>query len=191
MAGQIRFSPHLLLLKHYRVDIKFALSGKNCRRGQSSIKMRVVRKSVRGFTVVETVVTLTIIAVLAAIAIPITQSQLRLHRLDVTASIIGNKLMEARMDAIKRNLRSRLLVTTAGTAQVQWLDSGGNATNIGTAEAFPPDIVLVSGSDITIVFDSMGRTTAVQTFTISDTQTDSRKDVSVSLAGKVTVGAMY
>lgn len=57
----------------------------------------------KGFNLSELIVVLLIISILIVVVLPQIIRQLQLYRLDTSVSVIGNKQMETRMNAIKRN----------------------------------------------------------------------------------------
>ena len=157
---------------------------------QDSIKSR--KNPPSGFSLLELIIVLVVLGVLASIAVPITMQRIQLHRLDSSVSMISSKLMEARMDAIKRNRTSRLRIDIMeGTAQIRSTDNVGQPITVGFAELLPQNVVLEAADSIEISFDSMGRVAGTQTVTILETYSSRRKTISVSPAGKITVGQMY
>ena len=146
-----------------------------------------------GFTINELLIVLLIISVLVAIALPNGLRQLQLYRLETSVSNISNKLSQARMNAIKRNRSSWLRVDpTARTVQVRSTDTSGTTTDVGYPELLPKGVSFATTSATEIAFDSMGRySSGTQSLTIIDNDSRSRKDITISPAGKVSVGPMY
>ena len=146
-----------------------------------------------GFSLPELMVVLLIISILFVIALPQSIRQLQLYRLNTSVSAIGGKLMETRMNAIKRNRTTWLrLDKTAKTAQIKSTNAAAENIDISFPERFPQGMILDAPDSIDISFDSMGRLTGgTQTITIKETNSNKRKNITISPAGKITVGQMY
>jgi Tfp pilus assembly protein FimT len=148
----------------------------------------------RGFSLIEIVIVGAIILAIAVIAVPKSIQSLRAYRLATAVSMTNEMLMDARMDAIKRNRTSWLTVDkVAKTAQVHTTDGVGATINVGFAQNLPQGVNLVSTlNSIDLGFDSLGRCSAgTQTFTISESGSGLKQDITISPAGKITVSAMY
>jgi Tfp pilus assembly protein FimT len=146
-----------------------------------------------GFSLQEIIIVLLIVLILLVLAIPGTIRTLQLYRLDTSVSVIANKLMETRMNAIKRNRTTWLrLDKTAGTAQIRSTNSAGQTIDVNYSERLPQGTVLDESDSIEISFDSIGRSsTGTQTFTIQENNSSKRKDITISPAGKISVSSMY
>lgn len=146
-----------------------------------------------GFSLVEILVVVAVVTIVAAITIPGVMGHLRVYRLDTAVSIISNKVREARMDAIKRNRVSTLrLDLAARTAQIRSTDNAGLEIDVGFPQRLPQNVILNAVGTVNISFDSLGRLPAgAQTFTIQETNSTMRKNISISPAGRVIVGPMY
>ena len=146
-----------------------------------------------GFSLPELIIVLLVISILVVIALPKTIRQLQLYRLDTSVSVIGNKLMETRMNAIKRNRTAWLrLNKVAKTTQIKSTNSVGATIDVGFPERFPQGMDLDAYNSIDISFDSMGRlSTTAPTITILETNSNKRKNITISPAGKISVGQMY
>ena len=151
------------------------------------------RKGQRGFSIIELVVVLAIIIALVAMAVPKTIETLRTYRLTTAVSMTSAMLNDARMSAIKRNRTTWLtLDRTAKTVQVRSTDDAGNPIDVGFPQKFPQAVNVNGTTSIDVSFDSLGRSSSgTQTFTIVEASSNLRKDITVSPAGKVSVGAMY
>ncbi len=79
------------------------------------MRLRSGAKGGSGFTVIELVVTLAIIAILVAFAVPSFLSYLPKWRLEGASNSIGHIFSEARFEAIKRNRPVLVLINGAGT----------------------------------------------------------------------------
>jgi len=141
----------------------------------------------RGFTIVELVVALTILIVLAAIAIPNVQGVLDSYRLQSATSLVASKLGEARIQALKRNRETWLhLDSASGLVQVQTTAPGGKIVDVGPAGLLPQGVRFVSPAP-TLAFDSVGRPTnpPPRTIEVEIVRTQARRAVTVSPSGTV------
>ena len=147
-----------------------------------------VRKSEKsGFSVVELLVVMAIIAIVSMIAIPNVQAALETHRLHGSAYMIASKLMEARSNALKRN-RDCSLQILAVERQVQVQTAGvGGPIDVGGPGFLSGGVNFVA-PPAGIFFDSMGRPAnpPPQTLTL---QSPSGRQVTVTVAptGRVRV----
>lgn len=150
-------------------------------------------KTQNGFSLSELLIVVSIIAILVTLTLPNGIRQLQLYRLDTSVSVISNKLMETRMDAIKRNRTSWLRIDkTAKTAQIRTTNSAGATIDVGFPESFPQGLDLDATNSVEISFDSMGRLSpGASSFILREINSNKRKNVSVSASGKTVVGQMY
>ncbi len=156
-------------------------------------KKEVKSMKQKGFSIPELIIVLLIISILVVMALPQSIRQLQLYRLDTSVSVIGNKLMETRMNAIKRNRTTWLrLDKVAKTTQIRSTNPAGETIDVGFPERFPQGMALDAGNSIEIRFDSMGRlSTTAPTITIKETNSNKRKNITISPGGKISVGQMY
>jgi hypothetical protein len=97
------------------------------------------------------------------------------------------------MTAIKRNRTAWLrLDKTARTVVIRSTNSDGATIDVAMSENFPTGMILDESDSVEIRFDSFGNSTAgAQTFTLQESNSNKRKDITVSPAGKISVGNMY
>lgn len=153
-----------------------------------------------GFTLIELMVTISVAAILLALATPSFQSLLISNRISAQTNDLVSDLAFARSEAIKRGARvtacSANTPTTcgAGTGWTQgWIvfvDSGtaGDATGdtiLRTHEAIRGNNALTSTVNHFISYFPSGTIDAAKTFTLCHTATRGRT-VDVSLTGRVT-----
>ncbi len=150
-----------------------------------------MQRNQRGFSLVELVVAVTVILILTAIAIPNINQTMESYRLETSASAIVGKLMDARINAIKRNRPAWLAINlAAGSSQVQIANPAPPppAANLGTLELLPRGLVFVNPpTPAQITFDSLGRIVAPQTVRLQVVRSGQQKTITVSPTGKVTV----
>ena len=91
-----------------------------------------------GFTLIELLVTLTVAAILLAVAVPSFQSMMLSSRLSTSANAVANALSLARSEAVKRNQE----VNFSNAAAVK---SADNSVTYAAAPTVPSGIQKVSG----------------------------------------------
>ena len=122
-------------------------------------------KFVTGFSLIEMMVVVSIIAILAAIAIPSFQSLIRNQRVKSSSYELFTSLMVARSEAIKRNADITVTPITAGSWQDGWQISAGT-TAIKNQEALKG--IAVSSAPTSLTYKRTGRlSSAMASFQIS------------------------
>ncbi len=143
-------------------------------------------KKNRGFSLLELLIVVVIASALLLLLVPNVSPTLQIWRLDGSASMIHNKVMEARMNAIKRNRQAWLSIdSTAGQVQVQTTDDTPVTINVGDPGLLQQRVTFQTGAPNEVRFDSMGRPTAARTIVIETT--DRSKTIIISAMGRVTV----
>lgn len=118
------------------------------------------RRPALGFTLVELMVTVAILAIMMAIAVPSLQNLLNGNRLEGKASELASAIRLARMEAMKRGPGARVTVTpnTASTWTAGWTvfvddstDANGGVSPAGASvlqvtEALPSSVTVSSGA---------------------------------------------
>ena len=80
----------------------------------------------RGFSIVELVVSLSVMLILTAIAIPSLMRSLRAYQLNDAATRLSAMLKFARFEAVRRNTQVNFLMQASGTGYLVGTDSNGN-----------------------------------------------------------------
>jgi Tfp pilus assembly protein FimT len=142
-----------------------------------------------GFGLLEIFVVAAIVLAVLLLTIPSVIRTLDIYSLDVSAAMLKGKLLEARINAVKRNRQSWLSVnTTDGTVIVQSTEGSPAVTvDVGTAGWLSDGVSFISGTPSQVTFDSLGRPTSPQTVTLRASQSSLQRVVSVSVSGKVSV----
>lgn len=95
-----------------------------------------------GFSLVELAVSLTVILIISAVAIPVIVRTLRVYQLNSTASQLSGMLKFTRFEAIRKNSNVRCQIVQSGSDWLVWADSNGNGVRDGAEPA-----MVVTGSD--------------------------------------------
>jgi type IV fimbrial biogenesis protein FimT len=83
------------------------------------------RSATAGFSMVELVVSICVMLVLTALAIPSLMHSLRTYQLNETAASVSDMLKFTRFEAVRRNKQISLQVSQSGTSWIVWTDSLG------------------------------------------------------------------
>lgn len=124
----------------------------------------------RGFTLVELLVTVTVLALLAAVAVPSFQNLIRENQLTATANDLVASLLMARSEAVRRESEARVSAN-GGDWSTGWIVEAENPTTLqfNTISSFSPsssDFVITAvgaTADAPIRFNSNGRSIASYT----------------------------
>jgi prepilin-type N-terminal cleavage/methylation domain-containing protein len=152
-----------------------------------------LRSREHGFSVMELLIVVFILLVLMAAALPSVNRTIQLWRLETSTAMVVAKIADARMNSIKRNRPSWLLINAgAGTIQVQSTNPATNAVmNIGAAEQVRRGVNLVAPTPANVTFDSLGWPTGgvAQTIRLQNAANagNDQKNVNISVTGRVTV----
>jgi type IV fimbrial biogenesis protein FimT len=138
------------------------------------------RTAAAGFSVVELVVSMSVMMILTAIAIPTFMRSLRTYQLNDAATRLASMLKFTRFEAVRRNTQVKFLMKASGTGYLVGTDSNGDgtlqntekqeliagfATVISSGAPAPAAILTalntsslttVSGDGATIAFDARG-----------------------------------
>lgn len=137
--------------------------------------MRNTPTSIRGFTLIELIVTLSVATILVSIAIPNYQTFVMSNRMSSQANNLITAFGLARSEAVKRALNVTVCASSDGATCVGgwadgWIvrDTGGV---IRVQQALGGATTLTGGADVasTITFTSGGRTTIPTTATAATT----------------------
>ncbi|HZP92725.1 MAG TPA: GspH/FimT family pseudopilin [Burkholderiales bacterium] len=142
----------------------------------------------RGFTIIEALVTLAVLAILTTIAVPNITAWIVSARVRAAASDVYSALIFARSEAVKRS--SNVDIVPAGTWSGGWNVQVG-AVVLQTQAAYPSSLTF-TGPPGTVTYGRDGRLTGVSnvTFTVSGiTQSGAvrSRTVSVDLSGRPSV----
>lgn len=160
----------------------------------------VVERNIRGVTLIELIVTLTIAVILLSVAVPSMTSFLNLNRLVTANNNLVADLNLARNEAIKQASQVAICKSGGGATcvptggwQSGWIvfadmDTSGTWTAsdvlLRRYEGFGAGITVTASSD-TIVYDRQGAT-ASTSFSLCDTKTSKRRTIRLTAAGHAT-----
>ncbi len=128
----------------------------------------------RGFTLVELMITIAILAIVVGIAAPSFSSLIERNRLTSTTNQLLGFLTEARVEAIKRSAVVRVEQATTGTwsgGVLAWIDENGNGSKDADEEflysaELPSSFTLSLSGGTDIGFRPTGLSRATTTLTL-------------------------
>ncbi|MGY0503795.1 GspH/FimT family pseudopilin [Luteimonas sp. e5] len=186
---------------------RFAYSGHGWENATNTRRHGEHMKQQAGFTLVELMVTIAVLAILVGIAMPSFRDTMRSNRLVSATNDLTSALALARTEAIRNTRGAGVCASTAGTAcdgsdwsngWMVWGDANGN----GSFDATDPvlryfqgkaDTLRVTGPAASgLRFDRRGRLAATQSLSLQPRDCGSRpmkRSLTVSRTGQVRKGA--
>lgn len=129
---------------------------------------RKLRVTSSGFTLIELMVTIAVLAVIVGIAAPNISTQLANQRVKSTAATLANALKEAKVESMIRRQNITVAYNDANTSKTITLRSSN--TNISPIASYNYSVRSTLLSEpATITFEPSKRVTAAVTYTICDT----------------------
>lgn len=139
-----------------------------------------VRQAHRGFTLIELMVTLTVLAILMGVGVPSFRNFVAGQKVKTVSQDLMSALVIARSEAIKRNATVTLAPVTADTWVSGWtVTAAPSATTVHQQQAVAGVTITLAPS--TVVFAANGRPGATSKFQVTGTTTT--KCVRVDLTG--------
>lgn len=144
-----------------------------------------MRGAMRGFTMVELLIVLSILAILAAIAAPNMGTMIRTQRIKTASFDMFSSLVYARSEAVKRNTTVTLTPATGGW-QNGWSIADSNGNTLRSAPAIGN--ISINGGPSTVVYSGNGRLSPVGTaiqfqLEAADVPTANSRCIKVSSSG--------
>ncbi len=148
---------------------------------QSHFHSVSVHASRRGFSLVEMLVTIAVLGILAAVAMPGIGRSTGSHLVVEETRRLHSRIVEARTRAIAEQRQYRLKVSSGTIYEVQFF-SGGAWEIHGAPDTLAAGISLSfdGGTDGTIVFQDHGRVDATRTMVLGDGDHDQQIEVMAS-----------
>jgi len=148
----------------------------------------MTRRSECGFAFIEVAMVTIMVVIISSITVPQLAGSLELYRLDIAASMIQGKLVEARLNATKRNRQVQLLFDqSAGSFEIETTDSGGNTVNVGGQEFLPSGVSFEISTPAQVTFSSLGRPTGPCIITLNGARTGEVRTLTMSGVGQIEV----
>ncbi len=148
----------------------------------------MTRRSEFGFAFIEVAMVTIMIVLISGFTVPQLAGSLELYRLDIAASMIQGKLVEARLNATKRNRQVQLLFDqSAGSFEIETTDSGGNTVNVGRQEVLPSGVTFDISTPAQVTFSSLGRPTGPCIITLNGALTGEVRTLTMSGVGQIEV----
>lgn len=145
---------------------------------------QAVRFGERGFSIFDLLVFVTISAMVAAIALPVTSRLLERHRLASASQQLKHEISRVRNQAVSQNTSVRLRFVDQESYLIEKVKDGGYIA-VGSRQTLPLGIT-VSGYDETgLLFNRLGISGAVVLLVQSS---GAEQSLSVSPLGRVTIG---
>jgi type II secretion system protein H len=153
-----------------------------------------MRSKAAGFTLIETLIVVALVAVMAGISAPVVAGGLARYNLTSAAQQVASTVRSARFQAVGRNARLRI-VFTAATGQYSrevWDGAAWQAVTLaGNAAAdvrtLPTGISFGAGVPANIVFETDGRTAQPTVITITNGDAAANRTITIGTSGRVTL----
>lgn len=153
---------------------------------------RAQTSRLRGFTLLELMATIAIMAIVVGIAIPSFLTLIENNRVQTQANTFFTSLIAARSEAVKRNQAVTLCksadgenCTTANHWEQGWLAHVGGTVLQTYSPATAITIRAVNGADNTLVYQSDGSLNATEAFNIcTDSDISRGRRIEISVTGR-------
>jgi type IV fimbrial biogenesis protein FimT len=155
----------------------------------SVIKWSEKKNSQSGFSLIELIIVLLVIAILVTLAIPSIQRTLQLYRLETGTSYILHRLTEARLTAIKRNRDTWLEIDASNRSlSVKSTNDSGQQITLGFPTKLPESVQFTGAIPGSVIFSSLGRNRANANTSIKLklTANNQIKTINISVTGNIT-----
>lgn len=150
-----------------------------------------MRLNAKGFSLVELLVTVSIVAILAAVAIPNFNSTLQNNRAETEVSDLQRAFNYARLEAINRGVSVRIAPTTGTdwTTELQVTLASGAQTVLRKVTPLSSGATLVAANVTAVEFNNLGgMTSPASAVAMTYTRGSTTKVINVCLTGRIMVG---
>lgn len=145
-----------------------------------------LRTASLGFTLIELMVTIAVLAIIVSIAAPSISTQLANQRVKSTAATLENALKEAKVESVIRRQDIALVYDNTSNPRVITTNSSGTNAGVIARHNYNPNSTIVS-TPRAITFEPSKRVSAMVTYTICDTNAAATSRViSVSRVANIT-----
>lgn len=146
-----------------------------------------MRPIAKGFTLVELLVTVSLVGILAAIAIPNFSSTIQNNKVDTEISDLQRALNYARLEAINRGVTVRIAPTNGADWSTELQVTAAGAV-LRKVSAMSGGATLVAGNVTAVEFNNLGGLTApASAVAMTYTRGSITKTVNICLTGRITV----
>lgn len=156
----------------------------------------------QGFTLIELIVSITILAILLGIGVPSFTNVIRSNQITAQTNALVSSLTFARSEATKRSARISICGNNAGTCSGNtnwsggWLvitdQDGDGAIDAGTdtllqASNTPPSGIVITVGNTALTYSANGESTAQTVFSIKKNGcgTKGQRNITVELSGRI------
>ncbi|WP_227500341.1 GspH/FimT family pseudopilin [Psychrobacter arcticus] len=154
----------------------------------ANYRSQKLRMSSSGFTLIELMVTIAVLAIIVSIAAPSISTQLANQRVKSTTATLENALKEAKAESIIR--RQKVTVSYNNMSNPKVIILTGSDTNASTIASYnynASSTLTSSPATATVTFEPSKRVTATITYTICDTNTAANpRQIVVSRVANIT-----
>lgn len=145
----------------------------------------IQRKTSSGFTLIELMVTIAVLAIIVSIAAPNISTQLANQRVKSTTATLHNALKEAKVESVIRRQNITLTYNNTSTPRVITITAPDSTTI--TSYSYNAKNTIKPNPAVTIVFEPSKGVTSAVTYTICDSNTAaSPRQISVNKLGNTT-----
>ena len=152
----------------------------------ANYRSQKLRMSSSGFTLIELMVTIAVLAIIVSIAAPSISTQLANQRVKSTTATLENALKEAKSESIIR--RQEVTVSYNNMSNPKVITLTGSDTNASTIASYNYNASsTLTSSPATVTFEPSKRVTATITYTICDMNTAANpRQIVVSRVANIT-----
>ncbi|MEC5210029.1 type IV fimbrial biogenesis protein FimT [Psychrobacter sp. PL15] len=150
----------------------------------NSLSYRLTTSS--GFTLIELMVTIAVLAIIVSIAAPNISTQLANQRVKSTTATLTNALKEAKVESVIR--RQKVTLSYDNTSDPRFITTTGSDGSVIASYSYTSQSTIRPLSVTTIIFEPSKRVTTARTFTICDSNlTATSRQIVVNKVANITI----